>query len=119
MGRTVVAAYAAALVSGAPDEAIWHPESLFYFNEEDFDPHSLTRQANPSARAYHFFHQSSCDSNFDRNALLLNNLWSANSFAKRKIHLRFPYKAVDKKSGFGIEDWSWNIETVWEGLLIL
>jgi hypothetical protein len=36
--------------------------------------------------------------------------------ASRDLHLRIPYKAIDKSCGFGVEDWSWNIETTWAGI---
>jgi hypothetical protein len=29
-----------------------------------------------------------------------------------RFYLRYPYKPVNKKSGLGFEDWSWNIETI-------
>lgn len=50
------------------------------------------------------------------NTLFLENTWSANVFARRSLHLRHPYKAADKETGFSIEDWSWNIETVWANI---
>ncbi|MBK7953298.1 MAG: hypothetical protein IPK02_04565 [Candidatus Accumulibacter sp.] len=109
----LVLAHLAATALGVPEAAIWHPESLFYFNDGDFDRHSKTRQPSAAARAFHLFLRSSDDPGFDRNALLLNNLWSANVLAARALHLRFPYQAVSKDRGFGIEDWAWNIETVW------
>jgi glycosyltransferase involved in cell wall biosynthesis len=104
------------LAASASEEAIWHPESLFYFYEVDFENHSVTKQPNLSARSYHMIHQSSCDVNFNKNSLFLNNLWSANVFAKRDLHLRMPYKMVDRDAGYGIEDWSWNIETVYANI---
>jgi hypothetical protein len=56
------------------------------------------------------------EAGFDRDLLLLDNLWSANAFAPREIHLRHPYAAADRARGFGIEDWSWNIATLWAGV---
>jgi hypothetical protein len=46
----------------------------------------------------------------------LETFWSANVFARRSLHLRHPYKAADKETGLGIEDLSWNIETVWANI---
>ena len=37
-------------------------------------------------------------------------------FAHRSVHEKYPYVAIDKQTGFGVEDWSWNIETSWKGL---
>lgn len=106
-------AHSAAVATGLSEEAIWHPESLFYFSEGDFDRHSTNHLAHPSAQAFHLLSRSTRDPGFDRNALFLNNVWTANIFAARSLHRRFPYKAIDKDAGFGVEDWSWNIETVW------
>ena len=41
------------------------------------------------------------------------NPWGACSFGKRDIYLRCPYHANDfKETGFGYEDWHWNLEVV-------
>ena len=61
-------------------------------------------------------HRSSEAPAFKRDVLFLNNVWTANVFARRAVHTRFPYAAVDKASGFGVEDWSWNIQTLWRGI---
>lgn len=111
------AAYSAATSPCPSDvEAIWHPEQLFYFYEEDFDQHSRTALPNPHAKAHHFIHVESNAPDFDRHALWLNNVWSANIFAHHTIYEKYPYQAVDKASGFGIEDWSWNILTYCDGV---
>jgi hypothetical protein len=106
-------AYAAATDSDSPTNAIWHPESLFFFNRNDFDRHSVTQKPRYDAQSFFLFYHPSTDTDLFLNTLLLENTWSANVFARRSLHLRYPYKAIDKKGGFGIEDWSWNIETVW------
>jgi hypothetical protein len=38
-------------------------------------------------------------------------------FASRLLHEHYPYAAVDRTKGFGIEDWSWHMETLWAGIL--
>jgi len=109
-------AYAAATAPDAPKEAIWHPESLFFFSWNDFDRHSVSHQSHHDAQSFHFFHHPGADSDLMLNTLFLENFWSANVFASRSLHLRHPYKTAEKETGFGIEDWSWNIETVWENI---
>lgn len=106
-------AYSKASCWNSSSDAVWHPERVFFFNEADFDLHSTSTIAHTSARSHHFLHQSTEVSGFDRNILLLNNIWTANVFAKTSLHLRYPYRPTDRKNGFGVEDWSWNIETVW------
>ncbi len=93
------------------EEAIWHPELLFYFYEEDFDRHSVTETPHPSALSYYFRHVESTSPHFEATALWLNNVWSANIFASQSIYEAYPYRAVEKERGYGIEDWSWNIQT--------
>lgn len=109
-------AYAHASRELSDARSIWHPENLFYFHEGDYDRHSVGGVPHPLARSHHFHHRESDADDFDRNSLFLNNVWSANVFAHREIYQRFPYKPVVKATGFGIEDWSWNIETLYSNV---
>jgi hypothetical protein len=106
-------AYAAATAPNAQPNAIWHPESLFFFDWNDFDRQSVSHQPRYDVHSLYLFHYPSTDTDLFLNTLLLENIWSANVFARRSLHLEYPYRVADKKGGFGIEDWSWNIETVW------
>lgn len=105
------AALAAATMPKAASETIWHPEHLFIFSESDFDK---AREA--SYQSFHSLMRSSDTAGFDPQLVIFHNLWSANAFAAREIHLRIPYRAADRNRGFGIEDWSWNLETLGAGL---
>lgn len=109
-------AHRVATASGQPPEAIWHPEHLLFFDREDFDRPSLGELPHPGTRSFWVTHRPSTDPEFDRRMLLFENCWTANVFAPRSVHLRFPYRAVDRDRGHGVEDWSWNIETIWAGL---
>jgi cellulose synthase/poly-beta-1,6-N-acetylglucosamine synthase-like glycosyltransferase len=109
-------AYACAANSPAGSETIWHPAMLYYFYASDFDRHSMSTFANPAAKSFHFFHFGSDHPQFDANALFLENVWSANVFASRALHQKYPYAAVERQTGFGVEDWSWNIATVDAGI---
>jgi hypothetical protein len=109
-------AHAAATAPNAPHEAIWHPQHLFFFTETDYERNTIGPVPHPEVRAL-FMEQTASDAvGFDHDLLVLSNLWSANAFAPRAVHLRHPYAAVDRSRGFGIEDWSWNIATLWAGL---
>lgn len=45
------------------------------------------------------------------------NPWGACSFGRREIYLRCPYHANDfKDTGFGYEDWHWNLELLAHGI---
>lgn len=105
-------AHACAIAEGPDQRSIWHPESLLYFDETDFDRHSTNAMPHPSARSFYFSHMASDNPEFDRNSLFLNNVWSANVFAHRDIHRRFPYLHVDRERGFGVEDWTWHMQTL-------
>jgi glycosyltransferase involved in cell wall biosynthesis len=94
---------------------ILHPEFLFYFDEYDFSAHSVTAYPHESAKSFWFRQLSTDDLRFDPRTLLMNNIWSANSFARREVYETHPYHQVDRHRGFGVEDWAWNIETVWCG----
>jgi glycosyltransferase involved in cell wall biosynthesis len=43
--------------------------------------------------------------------------WISSSFAKRQIYLEHPYLRADaQKTGFGFEDWHWNLEVLAGGV---
>jgi hypothetical protein len=109
-------AHAAATKPGAPAEAAWHPAFLYNFVEDDFDRHSVTQTPDPSAKSFFLTHRSSDDADFDRDVLFLENVWTANAFATRAVHLRFPYLAAERDHGIGFEDWTWNMDTLWRGV---
>jgi hypothetical protein len=109
-------AHAAATKPGSPAEAIWHPALLYNFVEDDFDRHSVTETPDPSVKSFFLTHRSSDAADFNRNVLFLENVWSANAFATRAVHLRFPYVAADRNHGVGFEDWTWNMGTLWHGV---
>lgn len=50
------------------------------------------------------------------NVIRFENLWSANVLARRALYEKFPYKKSERRKGLGVEDWSWNIETVAAGV---
>lgn len=109
-------AHGAATRADAPAEAIWHPQRLFYFAETDFDRHSTTPLPHGEVASFHMQHSPSDAEGFDARSLLLENVWTANAFAPRALHLRHPYSASDRGRGFGIEDWSWNLATLHAGI---
>jgi hypothetical protein len=109
-------AHSAATAPGTPGEAIWHPEQLFFFSERDFDRTANGPVPHPAVQAGFKEQVASTAPGFDRDVLFLSNVWTANAFAARSLHLRYPYAAVDRGRGFGIEDWTWNIETLWGGI---
>lgn len=112
----LVKASASAFAAGWPDDVVWHPEWLYYFDERDFAIHTAGGLPRTGAHSFLMKHVASDSSELDRRALLMNNFWSANVFASKSLHERFPYREIDRSSGFGIEDWSWNIETLAAGV---
>ncbi len=114
--RWLVEAYRMALAETGQD-AIYHPEMLYYFDERDFDCPSAGQSPSPACRSFLFRHVSSDEPGFNRAALLLNNLWSANAFARREVFETCRYHAVDRERGFGVEDWAWNVSTLASGVV--
>jgi hypothetical protein len=101
------AAFASADAGAPEQDAIWHANYLYVFNSEPADGMS-----GGSLRVM----SGSDTPGFNPDLLLFGNLWSANTFARRDIYLRLPYRAVARERGLGIEDWSWNLETLWAGI---
>lgn len=95
---------------------IWHPEYLYYFSEADFDAHSINLIPNINASSFHMRQISSTSEGFIRESLFLNNIWTANAFAQKALYKEFPYLKINDELGLGIEDWSWNIKTIWNGI---
>lgn len=112
----LVRAAAALLATRGPDDAVWHPEWLYYFDDRDFAVHTAGGLPKTGARSFLLRHVASDSPELDRRGLLMNNFWTANVFAPRSLHERFPYREIDRSAGFGIEDWSWNIETLAAGV---
>jgi glycosyltransferase involved in cell wall biosynthesis len=109
-------AHKAATASDSPPCAIWHPESLYYFYESDFDRQSVDQVPHANARSFHMMHTASDAPGFNRDTLFLNNAWTANAFTRREVHIRHPYSQADRSCGLGCEDWTWNLATLWAGI---
>jgi glycosyltransferase involved in cell wall biosynthesis len=97
--------------------SVLHPEFLYFFTDSDFDAYSWGRVPSVYARSLWFRHVGTEEEYFQRKSLLLDNVYSANSFGHRSIYEKYPYKPVDRNRGFGIEDWSWNLDTIYNGLV--
>ena len=106
-------AYTAAVDCGFEKETIWHPSALYAFVESDFERRSSTDVPHPMARSYFHVHKPSVGNGFDKNVLIFENIWSANVFARRSVYEIYPYHGVDRSGGRGIEDWSFNMMTLW------
>ena len=76
-------------------EIICHPEINVYFGAEQ----------------RLFWHPDGSRVEIPEEGLLLDNYWTSLSFAKRQIYLDIPILDIDHESGFGFEDWHWNLET--------
>jgi glycosyltransferase involved in cell wall biosynthesis len=109
-------AYGAATAGNAHPDTVWHPKAIYLFFESDFDRASFNAIPVPGSHSLYVMYHPSTAPDFDSRALLIENTWGAVAFARRDLHLRFPYKAVDRERGLGIEDWSWNIETLTAGI---
>jgi hypothetical protein len=61
-------------------------------------------------------HPDSMDPAFDADCLRLANCWTSLCFAPRELVLRNPNRRSEPQAGFGHEDWSWNCQTLAEGI---
>lgn len=96
--RWIERAFVAA--QAADRDAVWHPAVNFISGKM---PH-----------VYH--HLGSEDRMFKPSRFRLHNGWTALSFAKTSLYRDIPYPPNLLKSGFGYEDWSWNTETLRQGI---
>jgi glycosyltransferase involved in cell wall biosynthesis len=80
---------------------VFHPEVNLYFGE-----------------VTHIYHHIDMESEeFDLLDLALSNIWTALACTTRSILLDTPYPESDFENGLGLEDWSWNLQTMQKGLL--
>lgn len=78
---------------------IWHPEVNWIFDKHN-----------------HVWYMTDSDSPlFSPFTLLFANHYDALCFAHRSIYLKNPYQPKPKNSGYGYEDWSWNMSTLMLG----
>lgn len=114
-GRSwIAAAYVRAVKWGKP--AVWHPEYVFFFDDDGYNQHSTTEEPNPWCRAHFSVQAPSNAPDFDRRSLIFANAWTANALTLRDVHLQCPYDPVDVNAGVGFEDWGWNIKTLDRGI---
>ncbi len=95
---------------------VWHPQFIHFFAPEDAAVRSETRTLSAMAATYVLEQPATTEPTFDRRVLLVDNLWTSNALALRTLHLANPYRAKDPAGRLGIEDWSWNLATVWAGV---
>lgn len=112
----LLAAYQLAANQQQPRQAIYHPEYIYYFSENDFTQQAIEDQPSPHAKSCFMLQSSSSLNKSDWNALFIENLWTANAFCHRSVHETFPYRPFERARGIGIEDWSWNLETIWHDI---
>lgn len=93
---------------------IFHPEVAFYFYESDIDQ-PLARGAAPFAKSHFVVYQDGQTSNSE-NLSKLHNFWTAHCLASKSIFKATPYKPNNRSLALGIEDWSWNIATIGQGI---
>lgn len=101
---------------GGGSDAVWHPQYVHFFTADD--RHITSDGAYPRSAADSFVMEQhpSDRPDLDRRALLVNNLWTANVLAARRLFETYPFPANDVANGFGIEDWTWNLATTWAGV---
>lgn len=93
-------------------ERAWH-----YLRE--FGPNAILHPefvVNFGAHSAYCWHVDQTGKYYERDALLVGNLWSSWTFAHRSVYERCPYVTTRPlETGFGYEDWHWNCETIAAG----
>jgi glycosyltransferase involved in cell wall biosynthesis len=92
---------AAHAASQRDDPVVWHPEVSVYFG----------------VKKLLFYHTDMEAEGYSPWGLAIDNYWTALSFASRELYLSNPYPITDLRSGFGFEDWSWNMATIANGVI--
>lgn len=99
----------------ADAEVVCHHEYRYWFTTIDFD--NQARTGVPTATASSFLRLVDSDAaEFDVSAFVFANLYASQCLARRELFGRYPYPPVDRTSGFGVEDWAWNIDTLCRGV---
>jgi glycosyltransferase involved in cell wall biosynthesis len=88
------------LITASPVATIVHPETVLSFGD----------------RALKWTVRSTDDPNLKYTDLLTTNLWPSCSVSRRETYVRYPYPVLQPGSGFGPEDYSWNITTATGGV---
>lgn len=88
-------------------ESIVHPELVYYFHD---------RPTGPAAASRGFGLRHGESSSFDNNLAYILNPWTANNLAFRSLVSSVEYRKRLPQFGLGVEDWSWNLETLRLGL---
>jgi hypothetical protein len=99
-----------------PIRGFLHPEYIYYFSETD----SLNMSSGlmPAGGAESFFMRQidSEDPSFAVDALRFNNVFTSNQCGPTSLYREFPFLAVNREDGFGVEDWTWNAFTISQGI---
>jgi len=80
---------------------VWHPEFNIYFGNEN---------------QHVFNHVDMDDDDFIEDAIYQTNYWTALSFSEKRVYENFQYRENRISEGFGYEDWTWNFETIKNGI---
>ena len=97
-------AAAAKAACAEQDPVIFHPDFIVSFGEA----YSITKATDMRQRKY------------DMRSCLKIHPWLSTVFGKKEVFLNHPFRPTDVRStGFGYEDWDWNLSLVAEGYLHL
>ncbi|WP_454169939.1 glycosyltransferase [Microbacterium paulum] len=88
------------LLAATDDPAIVHPDYVVSFG----------------ARSVVWRTDSASDPEVSYRDLVRHNLWPSSALTRRSYYLAHPYRSLHPDSGYGPEDWMWNIETTIGGV---
>lgn len=99
----------------ADERFICHPEYMYWFTPVDLEDSDREKGTAPMRSSYLKMVDSEAP-DFDKTAILFMNLYTSNTFARRSLYQSMPFPSVDPHTGFGVEDWWWNMETLAAGV---
>jgi len=99
------------LAENQKNKLILHPEFALYFYEGEYDFQLVGK------KSFFMRYAPSNTPYLDPKVLLFNNIYTSNFMASRALVLENSLPAVDKVNNWGVEDWSWNSQTLARGIL--
>lgn len=100
---------------GDEERFVCHPEYMYWFTPLDLENYDRDKGIAPSRSSYLKMIDSEAPE-FDKTAILFTNIYTSNSFARKSLYTSMPFPSVDAETGFGVEDWWWNMETLAAGV---
>jgi Glycosyl transferase family 2 len=92
------------------NSAIVHPEYALYFYEREYS-HDFAGHR----QSFFMKYTSSISKFFDPLAIAFNNIYTSNFLSSKELVVENKIPEKDEKNNWGVEDWTWNSQTLARG----